>query len=322
MGTKIETVEVRIKSITYEAQGINSIELRPLAGGELAPFEAGAHVDLHLANGMIRSYSLTNSQDERHRYVIAVNKDAASRGGSRFVHEQLRAGDTLTVSVPRNNFALDENARHTVLIAGGIGMTPLWCMIQRLEALGRSWELHYSTRSRQNAAFLEQLRGLGERVHLNLHTNFDDESGGTMLDLEGIVARAAPDSHFYCCGPLPMLAAFEKAAACRPSEQVHVEYFAAKKEPAAGGAFTVVLAKAARTISVPKGKTILDALLDAGMDVAYSCMEGVCGTCETAVLEGIPDHRDLVLSKEEQAANKTMMICCSGCKGDRLVLDI
>jgi ferredoxin-NADP reductase len=317
-----DILQVRVKSITYEAQGINSFELRPPAGGELPPFTAGAHVDLHLANGLIRSYSLVNSQNERHRYVIAVNRDAVSRGGSRLMHETVRVGDTLTISHPRNNFKLAEDAPHSLLIAGGIGITPLWCMIRRLESLGRSWRLHYCTRTRQSAAFLDEIRALKGDVETNLHVNFDQEPGGKMLDIVSVVASAPPGSHLYCCGPVPMLAAFEKATASLPSERVHVEYFSAKEAPAASGGFTVLLAKSGTSVLIPPGKTILDTLLDAGMSVQYSCMEGVCATCETRVLEGIPDHRDLVLSKEERASNKVMMICCSGSKTSQLVLDL
>jgi vanillate O-demethylase ferredoxin subunit len=234
----------------------------------------------------------------------------------------VRVGDVLTIGAPRNNFPLVEDAPHSLFIAGGIGITPLWCMIQRLEELGRSWELHYCARTRQTAAFLDELRGLGSRVHLNLHFNFDQEPDGRMLDIAAVVAKAAPETHLYCCGPVPMLAAFEAAAGRHPPQQVHVEYFAPKEAPAAGGGFTVVLARSGRSIAVPAGKTILDALLDEGVDVPYACTEGVCGTCETKVLEGIPDHRDLVLSGDEKSSNRTMMICCSGCKSDRLVLDI
>jgi ferredoxin-NADP reductase len=306
-------IEVRIKSITHEAQGIHSIELRPMPGHELAPFDAGAHIDLHLPNGLIRSYSLVNSPQERLRYVIAVHRDPQSRGGSRYVHDELRVGHTIAIGAPRNNFRLEENAPHSVLIAGGIGITPLWCMIQRLEALGRSWELHYGARSRACAAFLDLLPKQDPRVH---------PSFGTPLGLGAIVDGAAPGAHLYCCGPLAMLAAFEAASASRPTGEVHLEYFATRQRPAVDGAFTVVLAKSGRTFDVPRGKTILDAVLDAGIDAAYSCMEGVCGTCETPVLEGTPDHRDLVLSKQEKESNRTMMICCSGSRGPRLVLDL
>jgi ferredoxin-NADP reductase len=315
-------LEVRVKRIGYEAENINSYELVAPTGGELAPFTAGGHIDLHLSNGMIRSYSLVNDQCERHRYVIAVNRDAAGRGGSSFVHDSIRAGDIITVSHPRNNFALHEEAEHSVLIAGGIGITPLLSMVRRLETLERSWELFYAARTRVAAAFLDELDALRPNVHSNLHVDFDDERSGRVFDLAAIVKKAPAPAHLYCCGPLPMLAAFEAATADRPAGHVHVEYFQARQAPAIEGGFEVKLARSNRRILVEAGKTILDALLDAGIAVNYACTEGVCGTCETRVLEGMPDHRDQFLSKEEQAANKTVMICCSGVKSGTLVLDL
>src|SRR6185437_12952245 len=311
-----------IKRISFEAESINSFELVAPAGGDLVAFTAGSHIDLYLSNGMIRSYSLVNDPSERSRYVIAVNKDAASRGGSRFVHETLRAGDLITISHPRNNFVLQENTTHSILIAGGIGITPLLSMIRRLKALGRSWELFYAARTRVAAAFLDELSGLRRDVQEKLHLNFDQEPTGNMLDLAAIVRNAPGDAHLYCCGPVPMLEAFEAATRDRPAEQVHVEYFKAREKPAAEGGFEVKLARSNRIIKVGAGKTILNALLDAGIAVNCACTEGVCGTCETRVIEGMPDHRDLFLGKAEQAANNTMMICCSGSKSDTLVLDL
>jgi ferredoxin-NADP reductase len=316
------TMEVRVKRISFEAENINSYELVDPGGGDLAPFTAGSHIDLHLANGMIRSYSLLNDQSENNRYVIAVNKDAVGRGGSRFIHETVRVGNIIPISHPKNNFALDETAAHSVLIAGGIGITPLLSMIRRLETLGRSWELFYAARSRLAAAFVDDLKARRPGVCRNLHVNFDQEPSGRMFDLSAIIKDATPDAHLYCCGPVTMLEAFEAAAANRPADHVHVEYFKAKEKPAAEGGFEVKLARSKRTIKVAAGKTILDALLDAGIAVNHACTEGVCGTCETRVIDGTPDHRDLFLSKEEQAANKTMMICCSGAKSPTLVLDI
>ena len=321
--TTTDMIEVRVKSVSYEADGIYSFELRPMPPRfELPEFTAGSHIDLHLPNGLIRSYSLLNTQGERHRYLIGVNKDAKSRGGSRYMHETVHAGDVITISHPRNNFLLDEKAPHSVFVAGGIGITPLWSMIQRVEQLGGSWELYYATRTRKNAAFLEQLHALGDDKQSRLHLNFDQEPGATMLDVAKIVAACPADAHLYCCGPVPMIEAFELAtAACKP-ETVHVEYFAAKETADTSGGFTVELAKSKKTITIPPGKTILDALLDMGMDVPYSCQEGICGTCEVKVLEGIPDHRDLVLSAAEKTANKSMMICCSGAKSGKLVIDL
>jgi tetrachlorobenzoquinone reductase len=312
--------ELRVKRISYETESINSYELVLPAGGDLAPFTAGSHIDLHLKNGMIRSYSLVNDQSEWHRYVIAVNKDASGRGGSAFVHDTFKAGDIVTASAPRNNFALREDAEYSLLIAGGIGITPLMSMIRRLQALGRPWKLSYAARARRAAAFLGEFDTIRPNTPLDFH--FDDEHGGRPLDLAGIVGGAPAHAHLYCCGPLPMLDAFEKATAGRPAGHVHVEYFQAKEAPAVDGGFEIRLARSKRTIAVEPGKTILDAVLDAGIMANYSCSEGVCGTCETRVIEGIPDHRDLFLSPEEKAANKTIMICCSGSKSGTLVLDL
>jgi tetrachlorobenzoquinone reductase len=316
------TMQLRVKRISFEAQTINSYELVSPAGEDLAPFTAGCHIDLHLPNGMIRSYSLVNDQNETKRYVIAVNKDAAGRGGSKFIHATVRVGDNVTISRPRNNFALHESATHSVLIAGGIGITPLLSMIRRLESLGRSWELFYAARTRLSAAFVDELRTIHSYEGRNLHVNFDQEPPARMFDLSAIVKAAPSDAHLYCCGPVPMLEAFEAAAAARAADHVHVEYFKAREKPAVEGGFEVQLARSKRTIKVAAGETILDALLEAGIAANYACTEGVCGTCETRVIEGVPDHRDLFLSKEEQAANDTMMICCSGSKSPTLVLDL
>jgi vanillate O-demethylase ferredoxin subunit len=314
-------MQVRVKRICCEAETVNSCELVASGGGDLVPFTAGGHIDLHLPNGMIRSYSLLNDQSERSRYVVAVNKDAASRGGSSFIHETIRVGDIVTISHPRNNFALQENAAHSVLIAGGIGITPLLSMIRRLEVLGRCWTLFYAARTRGSAAFLEDLDAL-RSVRSNLHLHFDQETLGRMLDLSAIVKAAPANAHLYCCGPVPMLEAFERAAADRPRSQVHVEYFTAKEAPAIEGGFEVKLARSKRTIMVAPGKTILETLLEAGVAANHACSEGVCGTCETRVIEGMPDHRDQFLNTEERAANKTMMICCSGSKSPTLTLDL
>ncbi|WP_129271817.1 PDR/VanB family oxidoreductase [Bradyrhizobium betae] len=312
-------LQLRVKRITPEAESIKSYELVPSDGAELPAFTAGAHIDLHLSNGLIRSYSLVNDQRERHRYVIAVNKDPASRGGSAFIHDQIRAGDTVTASGPRNNFALVEHADHSILIAGGIGITPLLSMVRRLEALGRRWQLFYAARTRRAAAFLDELEVGRPDV---LHVDLDDERAGQLFDLNGIVAQAPANAHLYCCGPTPMLEAFEAATAERPADLVHVEYFKPKQEAAVEGGFEIRLARSNRAILVEPGKSILDALLEAGIAASFSCMEGVCGTCETRVLEGIPDHRDQFLSEEEQATNKTMIICCSGTKTKTLTLDL
>jgi ferredoxin-NADP reductase len=251
-----------------------------------------------------------------------VQNDPASRGGSRFIHEGLRAGAELLISAPLNNFELNEHAERTVLIAGGIGVTPIWCMAQRLAELGRPFEVVFAARSRKRAAFLDGMIALLGKDSPNLTLHFDDETGGKPLDMAAIVRGAKPDAHLYCCGPLPMLAAFEAATTERAEETVHVEYFSAKEAIDTAGGFEVVLARAGKSVTIPPGATILDTLLENGVNVPYSCLEGVCGTCEVSVVEGTPDHRDAVLSAKERASNRTMMVCCSGSKSPKLVLDL
>lgn len=318
-----DILQVRVRTVTWEADGILAFELVPMPPLKALPaFDAGAHIDLLLPNGLTRSYSLLNAPGERHRYVIGVNKDAASRGGSRYLHEVLRAGDTLPIHPPRNNFPLDEQAPLSVFIAGGIGVTPVLSMIARCRALGLQWKLHYAARTRQNAAFVDLLQGWRGQAGGEVELVFDKEPGAAMMDIPAIVGALPAGAHVYCCGPLPMLEAFEKATAGLPPARVHREYFAAREAAATAGGFTVELARASRSVQVRAGQTILDCLLENGVEPPYSCREGVCGTCEVRVLDGVPDHRDLVLSPEQQAANDRMMVCCSGAKSPKLVLDL
>jgi tetrachlorobenzoquinone reductase len=317
-------IQVRVRTISWEAEGILGFELVPLVQGALLPpFDAGSHIDIHLpGSSLIRSYSLLNSAVERERYCIAVNRDAASRGGSKALHEAIRPGQVLSISMPRNNFPLNEAAVGTVLVAGGIGITPILGMACRLSALGKPWRLHYAARTAVQAAFVPQLRALAALHGAALEIVFDREPGGRMLDLSAIVASLGAAEHVYCCGPLPMLDAFEKATAALPRERVHVEYFAAKEAAATAGGFVIKLARAGREFRVNPGQTILDCLNAAGMDPPYSCREGICGTCEVVVLDGVPDHRDLVLSDAERAQNNRIMICCSGAQTASLTLDL
>jgi len=310
-------IKVRLVAVRQAAQNTNLYDFAASDGTALPAATPGAHIDLHLPNGMIRQYSLVSARTENGIYTVGIKRDPASRGGSAYVHDHLRAGDTLLIGPPRNNFPLCRTAETSIFIAGGIGITPLWSMIEALEGDGRDWRLHYSCRTRAEALFLDTLVG-DDRVMLN----FDDENGGTFLDIAGIVAAAPRGAHFYCCGPTPMLKALEAATVSVPAERVHVEYFTGTQEAAAEGGFRVVLARSGIEFDVEPGQTILQALRDHGLDVATSCEQGVCGLCETVVLEGEPDHRDEVLSEEERAAGDRMMICCSGCKGKRLVLDI
>lgn len=319
---RTEILEVAVTAVRQEAERIKSYELSPIGDARLPSFEAGAHIDILLPNGLARSYSLINPGDARNRYVVAVLNDAASRGGSSYLHEHVEAGSTLNIHPPRNTFELDESAPHSVMIAGGIGITPVWAMIQRLDAIGAPWTLHYSARTSKAAAFLAPLSEIEACVPGRVHFNFDHEPGGRMLDLKALVKAAPAGAHFYCCGPNPMIASFMEATANIEPHRVHREYFASVAQPAVSGGFTVKLAKSGRSIFVPAGKTILDALLDERIDAPFSCMEGTCGTCETRVLEGVPDHRDAILSEQEKIQSKSMMICCSGSKSETLVLDL
>lgn len=314
---------LRIERIQTVAQDVKCFDLVSVNETELAPFEAGAHLELQLPNHLARSYSLMNAPGERHRYQIAVHLSPASSGGSRYMHENLQENDVLLASLPRNNFPLDESdsVRHHCLIAGGIGITPMLSMAQRLNALGRSWELHYGARTPAHAAFAAEAQALAQASGNRAFFYFDQEPGGQPMDLAGLGAAALQDTHLYCCGPRGMLDAFELATShCR--ERAHVEYFTAKSQAALEGGFTLELARSGLTLQVPRGRSILDVVFDAGISVPSSCREGICGSCETRILAGAADHRDALLSEAEQNANQTMMICCSGAKSTRLVLDL
>jgi ferredoxin-NADP reductase len=310
-------IDVRLTAIRYAARDINLYEFSRLDGQVLRSFAPGAHIDVYLPNGFVRQYSLVEWEAKPRRYVIGVKLDAQSRGGSKYLHEEMRVGQTLKIGEPRNNFPLNEGASHSILIAGGIGITPIWCMWNRLQASGSSAQLYYSSRSRQDVVFFDQVAGKP-----NILMHLDDENQGSVLDLARILSEAPKNAHVYCCGPAPMLKAFEAATAPWPAEQVHVEYFTSQMTAAAEGGFTVELKRSGKELKVEPGQTILAALTAAGIDAPFSCAEGVCGSCMTKVIAGEPDHRDSVLTAAERASNKKIMICCSGSKGDRLVLDL
>lgn len=323
-------LQAYVHQMRVEANGIISLELRPTPGSTPAfpGFEAGAHIDLHLPNGLVRSYSLVNPGSHPAGYVIGVLKDRNSRGGSRHVHESLRIGQTLPISAPRNHFKLAQDTAPSVLLAGGIGITPIYAMLQALCAQGRPVHLVYCARSRAEAAWLPEVTALvaaavaqGQTASLTLH--FDDEQAGPP-ELKHLLAQQSAQAHFYACGPGPMLDAFEQTCASLGYANVHLERFAAKPTPVSTpqGGYVVELRQSGRTVAVPAGANLLDTLLDAGLNPAFSCHEGLCGACETKVLEGEVEHRDLILTPQEQAANNTMMICVSGCRSQRLVLDL
>lgn len=325
----MQRLHAEVYAIRQLADGVREFELRSPDDDVWPAVSAGAHIDVFLPNELVRSYSLTNSSGEAHRYTCAVSLDPSSRGGSAYMHRQLRVGDRMWISAPRNAFPLNEAAARSVFIAGGIGITPLWSMIQRVAALDQSWELYYSARSPEVAAYSADVAALADQSKGRVVLNFDEGEKARRLDIASIVASCAEDAHLYCCGPAPMLQAFEAACEGRDPDTVHREYFSAPTcslsasgEPEAQREFRVVLSKANITLAVKNGMSILDAVLDAGVDVPFSCMSGVCRSCETRVLAGVPDHRDLVLTDTERNAGDTMIICCSGAKSDELILDL
>jgi ferredoxin-NADP reductase len=312
-------IDTRLTAIEDAARDTKLYTFERADGAALPAYKPGAHIDLNLPNGLVRQFSLVVPGANPERYVVGVKRDPASRGGSRYIIDEMRVGNAIEISAPRNTFPLIEDAAHVALFAGGIGITPIWCMAQHLNALGRSWKLYYACRSRADMAFLATLEQFDEKFR---HLHFDDEAGGKVLDIAAAIAAAPEHAHLYCCGPNPMLKAFEAAAASRPRANVHVEYFTPKAEASTTGGFWVELARSGEEFFIPEGKKILEVLYEAGIDVDYSCELGICGACETRVISGIPDHRDSVLSEEEQAANTKVMICCAGCKTERLVLDM
>ncbi len=310
-------IQVRLMAIRYAAQHTNLYELARTDGLSLPSAEPGAHIDLMLPNGIMRQYSLVNSGKAPKSYTVAVKLDPSSRGGSRYIFESLQVGHLLDIAGPRNNFPLVEDAGFVVFFAGGIGITPIWCMIQRMNQIGTPWKLYYACQTRKDAAFLEQLS-----KHSNVHLHFDDENNGRFLDIATLVPAVPLDAHVYCCGPEPMLAGFEAAVSNFPPDRIHVEYFTPKVTRNQIGGFFIELSRSGKTFFVPEGKTILEVLAEAGMRVPSSCEQGFCGACETRILDGIPYHQDTVLSAAEKAENRTAMICCCGSRTERLVLDL
>ncbi len=309
---------LRVDRRTTGAEGVVVLDLRDPAGAELPAWEPGAHVDLVLADGLVRQYSLCGDPADRTLWRVAVLREPEGRGGSVHVHEQLVEGATVGVRGPRNHFPLAEAPRY-LFVAGGIGITPILPMLRATEAAGREWELHYGGRSRRSMAFLEALEdATGERI--TLHPQ--DEVG--LIDLDRLLGVPRPDTLVYCCGPEPLLAAVEARCAAWPEGALHVERFTPRDagEPVRSDAFEVELATTGEVLTVPPEKSVLQVLEEAGVDVLSSCTEGTCGTCETGVLGGEVDHRDSLLTPAEQAANDTMFVCVSRAAGPRLVLDL
>ncbi|WP_086840053.1 PDR/VanB family oxidoreductase [Amycolatopsis kentuckyensis] len=298
------------------ADGVVRLVFRHPAGDRLPPWAPGAHVDLVLRPDLVRQYSLCGDPGDRSVLEVAVLRERAGRGGSAYVHDALLPGDRVRIRGPRNNFPFVRAERY-LFIAGGIGITPLVPMIAAADAGGADWRLLYGGRSRTSMAFAARLRGrYGDRV---LAWPRDEEG---LLDVPGVLDTAYDGTAVYCCGPEPLLAVTEEACAARPDLTLHVERFSPQENTGAATGFDVELARSGLTLTVPADRSILEVAEDAGVPVLSSCRGGTCGTCETPVLDGVPDHRDSVLTGEERAANETMMICVSRSCGRKLVLDL
>ncbi|MGW2175710.1 PDR/VanB family oxidoreductase [Streptomyces sp. NPDC001705] len=296
------------------AEGVLALTLRHPRGEELPRWQPGAHLDVVLGPGLERQYSLCGDPADRAVWRIAVLREPVGRGGSAYVHEELKVGDRVRVRGPRNHFCL-EAARRYRFVAGGIGITPILPMLAAAEEAGAEWSLLYGGRTRAGMAFTGELERYGERVTLVP----EDESG--RLDLAPVLDDVPGDTLVYCCGPGPLLdAAGERC----PAGRLRVERFSPAQAQPAGPetGFEVVLARSGRTVVVEPDVSVLDAVRGAGVEVLFSCTEGTCGTCETEVVSGEPEHRDSVLTEEERAAGETMLICVSRCRGRRLVLDL
>jgi vanillate O-demethylase ferredoxin subunit len=313
---------VKVLRRTQEAEGIVAFELARPDGAALPAFSAGSHIDVQLPGGVTRQYSLCNDAAEQHRYRIAVLRDPASRGGSNAMHDRVKEGDTLTISEPRNHFPL-VHAQKTLLFAGGIGVTPLLCMAQRLAAIGAEFEMHYSTRSPERTAFRQEIAGSAFASRVQFH--HDDGDAAQKLDLPGVLGQPAPGTHLYVCGPTGYIDFVVNTAKGLgwPAEQIHLEYFGAAAQDTSGDrAFQVKVASSGATYEVPAGETVVQALGRHGIEVMVSCEQGVCGTCITRVLEGECDHRDMYFTDEEKAKNDQFTPCCSRAKSALLVLDL
>lgn len=319
-----KTLAVLVRSVTHQAEAVRSFELVDPERRPLPAFTAGSHIDVSVPGGHLRQYSLCNDPSETGRYVIAVLRDGNSRGGSVAMHDRISPGSLLTISRPRNRFALVRTASRHVLLAGGIGITPFMSMIADLGARGERFHLHYCTRTRQRTAFIDELEPLIAAGQVTLHHDAGDPARG--LDFEGLLAACEPGAHLYYCGPAGFMTGVENACARWPCEAVHYERFnappprAAAEDSGPSEAFTIRLARTGETFDVPAGKSIVEVLRENGVEVDTSCEDGYCGTCMTRYTEGRPIHHDSVL--DEQDRREFVMICCARSKSPCLVLDL
>jgi len=320
----MNTIPVRVVAAESIADGIRLLKLSPQDGSLLPAWEPGSHIDLHLDSGMIRQYSLCGSCADTSTYEIAVKREPESRGGSKFVHESLAVGSQLSISAPRNHFTASAEAERNLLVAGGIGITPIISMARQFHLQDRAFELLYFTRSETHTAFRDELSTGPLNGSCRLLLGLERDAVEATLD---DALRSHQDgSHLYLCGPQPFMDTVRMVAARHgwPDDAVHLEYFAAAApldaEPQTS--FDVRLARSDKTITIPADKTIVDVLREHGTDVETSCEQGVCGTCIVKVLEGCPDHRDYFLTAQEHAKGDCIAICVSRSRSKLLVVDL
>jgi vanillate monooxygenase ferredoxin subunit len=318
----MESLAVQVIRKLREAEDIASFELASAGGAPLPAFSAGSHIDVQVPGGLTRQYSLCNDSGEQHRYRIAVLRDPASRGGSVGMHDAVHEGDIIHISEPRNHFPL-HHATRSLLFAGGIGVTPLLCMAQRLATIGADFKLHYCTRSPERTAFLQEITASPFADRVRFH--FDSGAPEQKLDLPSVIAQPDPGTQLYVCGPAGFIEYVVSTAKAKgwPGDQIHLEYFGAAPQDTTGDtAFEVKIASTGKTYPVPAGQSVVQALQAQGIEILTSCEQGVCGTCITRVLDGEPDHRDMYFTEEEHAKNDQFTPCCSRARSKTLVLDL
>ncbi len=318
---RLQKTPLRVTGRNDEADHVLSLELAASGGGELPPVEPGSHLIVHLDNDLVRQYSLTDVAGSRDRYHLGILRDPQSRGGSAFIHEQVEIGDLIEVTGPRNHFPLVLGAAHCLLIAGGIGITPILSMARSLHAQGASFELHYCARSRSQAAFVNWLENAPFANRVSFHFDGGDPRRG--LDLKALLQPLKPGQHLFCCGPAGLMNAVEVAAQHWPRGAVHFERFKADQDGIGDNRpFRLQLARSQLELEVPADRSALDVLREHGFEIESICEEGVCGSCLVDVEAGEIDHRDQILTSEERRDNDVMTVCCSRARGDRLVLDL
>jgi len=316
------SIRARIARKTLEAEGVVVFDLVDPDGRDLPAFEAGAHIDVEAAPGLIRQYSLCNSPRERHRYQIGVLREHNSRGGSVAMHDRVQEGDVVSISAPRNLFQLVPGDHGSLLLAGGIGITPMLAMAQHLTETGAGFSLHYAVRSRPRMAFASRIAASSFAHRVTAYV--DDEPATGSLSMQALLSSLDRRTHIYMCGPGGFIQHVEiMALQCDwPSAQLHKEYFAPVADTSAKQDFSIRIASSGATFVVPADRSVVDVLIENGFDIPISCEQGVCGTCVTGVVSGTPDHRDMFMTEAERARNDQFTPCCSRSLTPELVLDL